>query len=81
MIEVGAPDRIGLLFEITRTFAELELDVHLAKVATYGERVIDAFYVRDALGRKIEHPARAGEVERALRDRIGRLTTVGESRA
>ena len=50
VIEVGAPDRLGLLFDITRTFAELQLDVHLAKVATFGGRVVDAFYVRDDLG-------------------------------
>jgi [protein-PII] uridylyltransferase len=66
VIEVGAPDRIGLLFEITRTFAELELDVHLAKVSTYGERVVDAFYVRDALGRRIEEAERATEIERLI---------------
>lgn len=70
VIEVGAPDRIGLLFDITRTFAELGLDVHLAKVATYGERVVDAFYVRDELGRKVE-PDVALQLERALRTRIG----------
>ena len=38
---------------ITRTLAELHLDVHLAKVATFDGRVIDAFYVRDSLGRKV----------------------------
>jgi [protein-PII] uridylyltransferase len=70
VIEVGAPDRIGLLFEITRAFAELELDVHLAKVATYGERVIDAFYVRDSLGRRIEHPSLAGKLERTILERL-----------
>jgi [protein-PII] uridylyltransferase len=80
VIEVGAADRIGLLYEITRTFAELELDVHLAKVATYGERVIDAFYIRDDLGRKIEHPARAAQVERAVRARIGSLGFAGRAR-
>ena len=56
VIEVGAPDRIGLLYDITRTLAELQLDVHLAKVATYTDRVVDAFYVRDALGGKITSP-------------------------
>jgi [protein-PII] uridylyltransferase len=53
VIEVGAPDRLGLLYDITRTFAELGLDVHLAKVATYEGRVVDSFYVRDALGPKV----------------------------
>lgn len=71
VIEVGASDRIGLLFDITRTFADLQLDVHLAKVATYGERVIDAFYVRDQLGRKLEDAEHIEELERALRARIG----------
>jgi len=70
VIEVGCSDRIGLLFDITRTFAELGVDVHLAKVATYGERVVDAFYVRDALGRKLE-PEQIAELERALRTRLG----------
>jgi [protein-PII] uridylyltransferase len=70
VVEIGAPDRIGLLYDITRTFADLRLDVHLAKVATYGGRVIDAFYVRDALGRKIVEPAALAEVDQALRERL-----------
>ncbi|MFB3737768.1 MAG: [protein-PII] uridylyltransferase [Candidatus Velamenicoccus archaeovorus] len=71
VIEVGAPDRIGLLFDVTRTLAELHLDVHLAKVATYAGRVIDAFYVRDGLGRKVEEPEQIEEVRRALAERAG----------
>jgi [protein-PII] uridylyltransferase len=70
VVEVGAPDRLGLLFDVTRTLAELELDVHLAKVATYGARVVDVFYVRDALGRKVEDAGRVAELEGALRARI-----------
>ncbi|MEX2275917.1 MAG: ACT domain-containing protein [Actinomycetota bacterium] len=69
VIEVGAPDRLGLLYDITRTLAELGLDVHLAKVATYGERVIDAFYVRDTVGRKIVDTAALGGIERILAER------------
>jgi [protein-PII] uridylyltransferase len=70
VIEVGAPDRIGLLFDITRTLAELQLDVHLAKVATFGGRVVDAFYVRDDLGRRVDDPEIVAELELALRSRI-----------
>ena len=70
VVEVEAPDRIGLLFDITRTLAELHLDVHLAKVATYGHRVVDAFYVRDGLGRKVEDPAQIAEIERAITERV-----------
>jgi [protein-PII] uridylyltransferase len=66
VVEVGAPDRIGLLFDVTRTLAELRLDVHLAKVATYGHRVVDVFYVRDDLGRKVDDPERIAELQRAV---------------
>ena len=67
VIEVGAPDRIGLLYDITRTLAELKLDVHLAKVATYTDRVVDAFYVRDALGRKVTESDDVTSIERSIR--------------
>ncbi len=66
VIEVGAPDRIGLLHDITRALADLKLDVHLAKVATFAGRVVDAFYVRDALGRKVTDPDQVRDVEEAL---------------
>jgi [protein-PII] uridylyltransferase len=72
VIEVGAPDRLGLLFDITRTFAELRLDVHLAKVATFDGRVVDAFYVRDELGRRVDDPEIVTELGLALRSRIER---------
>jgi [protein-PII] uridylyltransferase len=70
VVEVEAPDRSGLLFDITRAFEELGLDVHVAKVATYGVRVVDAFYVRDLFGRKVEEPEAAREIERAILARL-----------
>jgi [protein-PII] uridylyltransferase len=70
VIEVGAPDRLGLLFDITAALADLHLDVHLAKVATYTDRVIDAFYVRDPLGRKIVDPAQVEEIRAGVLARL-----------
>ncbi|HEY6567589.1 MAG TPA: HD domain-containing protein [Actinomycetota bacterium] len=69
VIEVGAPDRLGLLYDITSALADLRLDVHLAKVTTYTDRVIDAFYVRDALGGKVTNPDQIQEIETAVRAR------------
>jgi [protein-PII] uridylyltransferase len=68
VIEVGASDRLGLLYDITRTFADLGLDVHLAKVATYEGRVVDSFYIRDGMGRKLSDDL--DEIDRALRGRL-----------
>lgn len=70
VVEVEAADRLGLLFDLARTFEELQLDVSLAKVTTYGPRVIDAFYVRDLFGQKIEDREHAREIERAILSRL-----------
>jgi [protein-PII] uridylyltransferase len=66
VVEVHAPDSIGVLYRITRALADLDLDIVSAKVQTLGDRVVDAFYVRDAGGGKVDDPALLVEVERAL---------------
>ncbi len=70
VIEVGAADRIGLLYDVTAALADLRLDVHVAKVATFTDRVIDAFYVRDASGGKITEASHVAEIEAAVRSRL-----------
>lgn len=74
VVEVESADRLGLLFDLARTFEELRLDVSLAKVATYGPKVVDVFYVRDLYGRKVEDDEHAEEIRRAI---LSRLTEGG----
>jgi len=66
VVEVHAPDSIGVLYRITRALAELDLNIVSAKVQTLGGRVVDAFYVRDQAGGKLTDPLGLVEVERAL---------------
>ena len=66
VIDVQAPDAIGLLYRITHTLAELDLDIRSARVQTLGHHVLDAFYVRDRNGNKISDRHLRGEIERAL---------------
>jgi len=70
VIEVKCPDRLGLLYLITKTLAGLGLDIVSARIATEIDQAFDTFYVQDHEGRKIEDPetlerARAG-LEQAL---------------
>jgi len=66
VIEVHAPDSVGVLYRITRALADLDLDIVSAKVQTLGDRVVDSFYVRDAAGGRLDDAMRIVEVERAL---------------
>lgn len=45
IVEVVTRDRMGVLYAITQTLADLGLDISLAKVSTEGEKVADVFYV------------------------------------
>jgi [protein-PII] uridylyltransferase len=45
IVEVFTRDRVGVLYAITHTLAELGLDISLSKVSTEGEKVADVFYV------------------------------------
>jgi [protein-PII] uridylyltransferase len=66
VVEVRAPDRLGLLYTLTRALSDLHLDIHLAKVSTRGPEAVDAFYVSDLHGRKVEDPEHVAEIERAI---------------
>ena len=66
VIEVGCSDRVGLLYDVAHVFLEHGVSVHLARIATFGDRVADAFYVRDAQGQKVEDPEAVEAVRRGL---------------
>jgi [protein-PII] uridylyltransferase len=67
VIEVECLDRPGLLYDITQSIFEAGLSISTSMVATYGERAVDVFYVRDGFGHKIVHPTRLEAVERRLK--------------
>ncbi len=71
VIEVNGRDRPGLLYDVTRALSKLQLMIHGARIATYGERAIDVFYVQDALGDKIESPARLQRIRTRLLEALG----------
>ena len=66
VVEVGADDRLGLLYTIAATFAELGCSIERARITTHVDRVIDVFYIRDAGGGKIVDRERLDRIRREL---------------
>jgi len=66
LLEVRAPDRVGILYSITKTIADTGLDIRHARVQTLGNEVVDTFYVRTTDGQKVTDPVHQSEVERAI---------------
>jgi len=75
VIEVAGLDRPGLLFEVTNTLSDLNLDITSAHITTFGEKVVDVFYVTDLTNKKITSPQR----QKAIRQRL--LEVLGERQA
>ncbi|WP_319825677.1 [protein-PII] uridylyltransferase [Thalassovita sp.] len=70
MIEVDTRDRPGLLFDLTRTLANNNVYIASAVIATYGEQVVDTFYVKDMFGLKFHSAVKQKALERKLREAI-----------
>lgn len=77
IIEVDTRDRPGLLFDLTRTLANNNVYIASAVIATYGEQVVDSFYVKDMFGLKFHSSPRQKQLEKKLREAI----TKGAERA
>jgi [protein-PII] uridylyltransferase len=66
VIDVFAHDKVGLLYRMTKTLAELGLYIHVAKISTKVDQVADTFYVKDIFGQTISDEAKREEVRKAL---------------
>jgi [protein-PII] uridylyltransferase len=66
VIEVNGRDRPGLLYDVTSALTALQLQIATAKISTFGERVVDVFYVKNIFGLKVDHPAQLVEIRDSL---------------
>jgi len=66
VIEVNGRDRVGFLYDVTSAINELGLKISSAHITTYGEHVVDTFYVKDIFGLKIAHEAKVEHIRREL---------------
>jgi [protein-PII] uridylyltransferase len=67
VIEVEGLDRPGLLADITAVLSDLSLDIASAHITTFGEKVIDNFYVTDLVGHKIVSETRQSNIVARLK--------------
>ena len=66
ILEIHAPDRLGLLYEIAATLNKHEVSTHFSTLDGMGNKVVDTFYVEHIMGGKLqeEHVKRLQEALR-----------------
>jgi [protein-PII] uridylyltransferase len=45
VVRIEASDHLGMLYKISKVFADFKIQIHSAKISTQGGRGIDVFYV------------------------------------
>jgi [protein-PII] uridylyltransferase len=71
VVDIFTYDRIGLLYDITRTLTGMGIDIALSKISTKADQVADVFYLTDRGLGKITDEARLGQIRTALLEAIG----------
>jgi len=71
VIEVNGLDRPGFLYDVTRTLTGLNLQISGARIATFGERAVDVFYVKNAYGVQETHEGKLKQIRAALMEALG----------
>lgn len=66
VIEVNGRDRQGFLADVTQALTGIGLQIASAHISTYGERVVDVFYVKDVFGLRVEHDGKIEQVKQTL---------------
>jgi [protein-PII] uridylyltransferase len=70
VLEVKCPDRVGLLYVITRTLSAHGLDIASARIATEIDQAYDTFYLTDRQGRRLEDDSAMARVRESLEDAL-----------
>jgi [protein-PII] uridylyltransferase len=71
LVDVIADDRLGLLYDATRTIGEQGYEIYISKAATIRDQVTDTFYIKDGTGKKIKSPDDLERLRKALLEAVG----------
>ncbi len=70
ILSIFAYDKIGLLYGIAKCLSDLGVQVHVAKIGTYLDQVVDVFYVTDPSGQKIVAESQQQTIRLQLLDAV-----------
>jgi len=66
VVEIHAPDKLGLLYMIAEWLYEHKYSIFMAKATTHIGQAIDIFYINDIYGNKIKSKGKLKEIKKGL---------------
>jgi len=66
LVDIQTPDRLGLLYNILKGFARMDVNIALSRITTEKGAAMDSFYVTDFKGRKISDRKEVAHLQKVL---------------
>ena len=73
ILEVKCKNAPGVLYKITKTLSSLGFQINTANISTYGDRVIDNFYIKNMFGSKVDDDLSMEKVKVAINNTLKEL--------
>ena len=70
ILEVKCKNAPGVLYRITKTITSLGFQINTANISTYGNRVIDNFYIKNMFGSKVDDVLSKEKVKAAINNTL-----------
>jgi [protein-PII] uridylyltransferase len=67
VVDIAAPDRIGLLYEVLRAVSDAKFLIAAARITTEKGAAIDSLYITDLHGERVNSAWQIHELNTALR--------------
>lgn len=66
ILDIKCKNAPGVLYKITKTLTSLGIQINTANVSTYGDRVVDIFYIKNAFGSKVDDRRTADKIRMSI---------------
>lgn len=67
LVDIQTPDRLGLLYDLLRAFAEADVNIESSRITTERDVAIDSFYINTTDGKKITSSQELALLHRLLK--------------
>ncbi len=66
ILDIKCKNAPGVLYKITKTLTSLGVQIKTANVSTYGDRVVDIFYIKNAFGSKVDDTITIDKIKKSI---------------
>ena len=65
-MDIKCKNAPGVLYKITKTLTSLGIQINTANVSTYGDRVVDIFYIKNMFGSKVDDTITIDKIKKLI---------------